>query len=96
VLAKIHIANFIEILKWNGVFKMTENELGQILKEMYRNAPHGYQVANIHLFGVKFASVINKNHFNVKNIVSFAELNPSYASEVSKGIKLSEYVSPKL
>lgn len=29
---------------------MTENELGRILKEMYENAPDGYQVANIHLF----------------------------------------------
>jgi hypothetical protein len=33
-------------------------ELGQILKDMYAQAPQGYQVANIHLFGVKYASII--------------------------------------
>jgi hypothetical protein len=44
-------------------------ELGQILKEMYTKAPQGYQVANIHLFGVKYASMIERNHLNVKDIV---------------------------
>ena len=38
---------------------MTVNDLGGKLMEMYENAPRGYQVANIHLFGVKYADVIS-------------------------------------
>ncbi|MBN7576280.1 hypothetical protein C1H57_23350 [Clostridium sp. 2-1] len=74
---------------------MTENELGRILKEMYDNAPEGYQVANIHLFGVKYASIILENNFKAKDIIRVSGLNPSYATEVSKGIKLSRYVIPR-
>lgn len=33
---------------------MTVSDLGKILREMYRNAPHGKQIAKIHLFGVKY------------------------------------------
>ncbi|OBZ09042.1 hypothetical protein A8L34_23130 [Bacillus sp. FJAT-27264] len=74
---------------------MTVNELGKILSDMYRNAPHRKQVAKIHLFGVKYADVILKNDFSVKEIVAASGINQSYATEVSKGIKLSEYVVPK-
>lgn len=74
---------------------MTENELGRILKGMYENAPDGYQVANIHLFGVKYADVILYNNYKAADIVRASGLNQSYATEVSKGIKLSKYVVPK-
>lgn len=74
---------------------MTENELGRILKEMYDNAPQGYQVANIHLFGVKYASIILENNFKATDIIRASRLNPSYATEVSKGVKLSRYVIPR-
>lgn len=74
---------------------MNENELGTILKKMYDNAPKGYQVANIHLFGVKYASVILENNYKIKDIVISSGLNTSYSTEVSKGIKLSRYVVPK-
>ena len=74
---------------------MTENELGRILKEMYDNAPKGYQVANIHFFGVKYASIILENNFRATDIVLASGLKSSYATEVSKGIKLSRYVMPK-
>lgn len=74
---------------------MNVNELGQILNSMYSQAPNGYQVANIHLFGVKYASVILKNKFKVVDIVKASGINSSYTTEVSKGIKLSRYVVPK-
>ncbi|MCB2313457.1 hypothetical protein LGL55_20470 [Clostridium tagluense] len=74
---------------------MTENELGRILKEMYDNAPAGYKVANIHLFGGKYASIILGNNFKATEIIHDSGLNPSYATEVSKGVKLSKYVMPK-
>lgn len=74
---------------------MTENQLGRILREMYDNAPYGYQVANIHLFGVKYASIIINNKLKATDIIRASGLNQSYATEVSKGIKLSRYVIPK-
>lgn len=75
---------------------MTVNELGRILMEMYENAPRGYQVANIHLFGVKYADVIKGNEYKVTDIIQSSGINNSYATEVSKGIKLARYVIPKV
>ncbi|MBT2761253.1 hypothetical protein J7E85_08360 [Paenibacillus sp. ISL-20] len=74
---------------------MNVSELGRILGDMYNKAPHGDQVAKIHLFGVKYADVILRNNLSVKDIVARSGINPSYATEVSKGIKLSVYVVPK-
>jgi len=70
---------------------MTENELGKILREMYDNAPAGYQVAN----RVKYASVILNNNFKATDIIRASGINSSYATEVSKGVKLAKYVVPK-
>jgi hypothetical protein len=77
------------------IVNMTEKELGRILREMYDKAPHRYQVANIHLFGVKYAPIINSNSYSIKEIVEASGLNSSYSTEVNKGIKLSKYVVPK-
>lgn len=74
---------------------MTVNELGRKLMEMYENAPKGYQVANIHLFGVKYAEVINQYDYKVSDIINASGIKKSYAAEVSKGIKLARYVVPK-
>lgn len=74
---------------------MTVNELGEILKNMYENAPNGDQVANIHLFGVKYAQVILDNNYKAIEIVRASKINESYATEVSKGIKLAKYVIPR-
>ena len=74
---------------------MTENQLGLILREMYKNAPQGEQVVNIHLFGVKYADTVIGNNCKITDIVRASGLNPSYATEVSKGIKLSKYVELK-
>lgn len=74
---------------------MTENELGRILKEMYDNAPHGYQVAKIHLFGVKYASTILVANLKVSDIIRASGISQSYSTEVSKGIKLAKYVIPR-
>ncbi|AFM40271.1 hypothetical protein Desaci_1242 [Desulfosporosinus acidiphilus SJ4] len=71
---------------------MTENELGKILREMYDNAPAGDKVANVHLFGVKYASILLENDINLKEIINASGLKPSYVTEISNGIKLSKYV----
>lgn len=75
---------------------MTENDLGRMLKEMYDNAPQGYQVAHTHLFGVKYAQIIHDDNYKVIDIIRASGINPSYTTEVSKGIKPARYVVSEL
>lgn len=71
---------------------MTESKLGGILKNMYDNAHEGEKVVNIHLFGIKYASIISDNNFRPAEIVRCSGLSNTYTAEVSKGMKLSNYV----
>lgn len=74
---------------------MTEMQLAENLKDMYENAPKGDQVAHIHLFGIKYADIILKNGYKATDIIRKSGLNKSYATELSKGIKLAKYVLVK-
>ncbi|OAT86017.1 hypothetical protein A6P54_17885 [Bacillus sp. MKU004] len=74
---------------------MNKYDLANQLKEMYSKAPAGDQVAHIHLFGVKYADHIHRNHYKISEIVELSGISRSYATEVSKGIKLSKYVVSK-
>ena len=74
---------------------MTLNELANTLKQMYETAPGGEQVAMIHLFGIKYAEEIKAAGYAPKDIVQAAEMQPSYATEVNKGMKLAAYVTVK-
>ena len=55
---------------------MTTDELIIILKEMYNNADNGFQVANIHLFGIKYANELQNK--NLKFIATEALNKESY------------------
>lgn len=74
---------------------MTEMELADILTEVYENALDGEKVAIIHLFGIKYADIINVEGYRISGIVNNSLLNSSFATEVSKGVKLAKYVIPK-
>ena len=74
---------------------MTEFKLGSILKEMYQSAPRGQQVANIHLFGICYASIMEQNRLNKKEILKTAGIPESYQTEISKGISLAAFVDLK-
>jgi len=74
---------------------MTEIKLAGILKDMYEGAPYGEQVAHIHLFGIMFADEIILNGYRTGDIIKKSGLNASYATELSKGIKLAKYVTVK-
>ena len=75
----------------------TTNEvrLGKKLAEMYNNAPYGDSVAMIHLFGIRYADEIAENDANTAEIIKCARIQDSYRTELSKGIKLSQYVVDK-
>jgi hypothetical protein len=74
---------------------MTLNELGTKLNEMYNNAPKGNAVAMIHLFGIKYANEIKESNYSKKDIIEQSGISTSYLTELTKGVKLAEYVIPK-
>lgn len=71
---------------------MTEQELSEILGNMYHNAPRGQSVLQIHLFGIRYGRQIIDNNYSRSNIIEGANINSSYLTELSKGIALSNYV----
>lgn len=73
---------------------MTLKELGEKLASMYDNAPAGYSVTMIHLFGIKYAQDIEKSGYSKKDIAEAANIPLSYATEIYKGIRLAKYVTP--
>ena len=72
---------------------MGEYELGMALRKMYDAAPLGDQVAAIHLFGIRFWKELSGRKLNKKVILRTAGLPESYATEISKGVKLGQYVT---
>ena len=74
---------------------MTLNELAGKLSEMYNNAPKGDAVAMIHLFGIRYASEIKESEYSKKDIIKQSGISTSYLTELTKGVKLAEYVKPK-
>jgi 5-methylcytosine-specific restriction protein B len=72
---------------------MIEQELIDILKDMYENAQNGEQVSSIHLFGIEYAEeLVNKD---IKKIAIEATGNKSYQTEIAKGRKLANLLKHK-
>ena len=69
--------------------------LTTILNDMYFNAPDGETAAMVHLFGIKYAKEIRQCEESFKQFAISAGLNESYGTEISKGVKLAQYVWPK-
>ena len=75
---------------------MTLDKLVDNLNRMYRNANKDESVTMIHLFGIRYAQFIGRDNVATSTqIIKSSELCDSYATEISKGVKLSKYVSEK-
>ena len=70
---------------------MTVDELGAILASMYESASN--KTTAIHMFGLKYGSVIKKNNYTAVALVAASGINDSYHVEVSKGIRIYESIS---
>jgi 5-methylcytosine-specific restriction protein B len=68
---------------------MDKYELANILKDMYNNAKDGEKVAMIHLFGMEYGDKI-KEISSFKEMAQLANIQDSYATEISKGSKISD------
>jgi len=74
---------------------MNIQELGEKLHDMYFNSEDGEAVAMIHLFAIKYADEILASGESMKAIATTANIQESYGTEISKGVKLAKYVVPK-
>jgi hypothetical protein len=72
---------------------MNLNELANELKKAHENADDGDMVAQIIIFGIKYASEIINGNYTPKEIVKKAGMNIDYKTEIYKGIKLSKFVT---
>lgn len=71
---------------------MNIEELASILRNNYTNADKGNKVSAIHAFGVQYANEIKENNYSATEIIKKSGLNESYSTELSKGIKLYDYM----
>ncbi len=74
---------------------MDLHKLGMKLHDMYFNSEDGEAVAMIHLFGIKYAKEIKASGESMKAIALAGGIQKSYGTEVSKGVKLAKFVTPK-
>ena len=80
---------------------MTVNELARALSEMYESADRGEKTTMIHLFGIRYAEIIIRNKYSASEILKETRLqngkkmDASYNTEISKGIRLSRYVTER-
>ena len=74
---------------------MSTAELGAILSDMYNSAPMEDASLMIRLFGIKYAKEIKKDNYSNEEIIKASGISELYVYELSKGVKLSEYVNPR-
>ena len=73
----------------------SEKELGEQLEQLYSSAEEGTKILTLHLFGIKYANLIEKNNYSCAKILEYANipLTTKLDTEIRKGVRLSKYVS---
>ena len=71
---------------------MNTDELPKKLSYAYSNAADKETAVTIHLFGIKYANEIAV-FGSVKRLIELSGIPATYQTEISKGIKLSKFVS---
>lgn len=65
------------------------NELAEILKKQYNNAPDKEKVLSIHMFGLKYGEhIMAGKNIKISQIIALSGLPESYAVEVNKGVNI--------
>ncbi len=81
------------LAKIDYMFNYSEQELGALLENKYNNAEDNNKILSLYLFGIKYAGLIEKNNYNYKKIIEYANIPESLNVELSKAIKISKYVT---
>lgn len=71
----------------------TEQELGELLGKVYNDAEEKTKISSLYLFGIKYAGLIEKNNYNYKNIIGYANIPTSLDVDLNKAMKISKYVT---
>ena len=74
---------------------MVKAELAALLRAMYDGAKRNETACQVHLFGIKYARELQECGCPLKEIVQLTGISMGYLSEVSKGVKLAQYVELK-
>lgn len=74
---------------------MSIDELGAILNSIYNSAPIENAALMIRLFGIKYAAEIKKQNYSSEDIIKASGLSETFHNELSKGVKLAQYVHSK-
>jgi hypothetical protein len=74
---------------------MSIAELGAILSDMYNNSPKEDAALMIRLFGIRYAVEIKKDNYSNEEIMKASGISEVHLNELSKGVKLSQYVNSK-
>jgi len=67
--------------------------LGKPLHDAYFNVREGEKVTMIHLFGIRYADEIKLCGASRRDLAITAGIQESYATEISKGVRLAQYVT---
>lgn len=78
------------VLKIKKIEELTYEDLIRLLKSEYEKRKD----TGIRYFGIKYGTNISKNNYNLTQMIRDAGLPESYATELGKGIKLSDLVIP--
>lgn len=68
--------------------KLSLDELGSCLREMYNDPNCQHKTTAIHMFGIKYGKVILEQGYSVRSIADAAGINESYNVEINKGINI--------
>ncbi len=63
------------------------------LRRVYQNSERSVKVRNVNLFTLYFADQIRKEEPDLHRFVKKSGLPPGYVNEVSKGLRIAEYVT---
>lgn len=74
---------------------MVPAELAARLREMYDGAKRNEAACQVHLFGIQYAEELHRCGCPLKEIVQLSGISMGYLTEVSKGVKLAQYVELK-
>jgi hypothetical protein len=82
-------------LKFDRVMeKMTVEELGEKLREMYECEGRG-KALGVHLFGIKYAEQFKVYKISKQDVLKKAGISEKWHVEINKGANLAGYVSLK-
>ena len=74
---------------------MDMHELSTKLNDMYFNSKDGEAVVMIHLFAITYAEDIKASGASMEAIAIASGIPKSYGTEISKGVKLAQFVTPR-